>query len=43
VKLLGAMIDIDESTGRALRIERVADLFTPAEEETPAPTPAAAA
>jgi metallophosphoesterase (TIGR00282 family) len=43
VKLLGAIIDIDESTGRALRIERVADLFTPAVEETPAPTPVASA
>jgi calcineurin-like phosphoesterase len=43
VKLLGAIIDIDESTGRALRIERVADLFTPAAEEAPAPTPVASA
>src|SRR3954453_16609903 len=40
IKLLGAMIDIDEATGRALRIERVADLFTPAPEEAPAPASA---
>lgn len=36
VKLHGAVIEIDEGTGRALRIERVAELFTPAVQE-PAP------
>ncbi len=30
VKLHGAIIDIDEATGRALRIERVAELYDPA-------------
>jgi calcineurin-like phosphoesterase len=35
VKLHGAMIDIDETTGKALRIERVAHLV----EEAPAPEP----
>jgi len=34
VKLHGAIIDIDETTGRALKIERVADLYEP-----PAPAP----
>ncbi len=29
VKLHGALIDIDETTGRALRIERVAELYEP--------------
>ena len=32
IKLHGALVDIDEATGRALKIERVADFFTPAEE-----------
>ncbi|MDQ3625131.1 MAG: TIGR00282 family metallophosphoesterase [Verrucomicrobiota bacterium] len=30
VKLHGAMIDIDESNGRALRLERVAEMYQPA-------------
>lgn len=30
VKLCGALIDIDEATGRALRIERIAELYEPA-------------
>jgi len=30
VKLHGALIDIDETTGKALKIERVAELFVPA-------------
>ena len=30
VKLHGAIIEIDQQTGRALRIERVAEMFEPA-------------
>ena len=29
VKLHGAIVDIDESTGKALKIERVAELYLP--------------
>jgi hypothetical protein len=43
VKMHGALIEIDETTGRALSIERVAEFFqpqsTPPKSETPAPIP----
>jgi 2',3'-cyclic-nucleotide 2'-phosphodiesterase len=39
VKIHGALIEIDETTGRALKIERVAEFYEPA---VPAPTPAPA-
>ena len=44
VKLQGALIDIDETTGRALRIERFNELFAPAQpvEKEPAGTVAGA-
>jgi calcineurin-like phosphoesterase len=29
VKLHGALIEIDEQTGRALKIERIAEMFVP--------------
>jgi hypothetical protein len=38
VRVQGALIDIDETTGRAISIERVSELYTPAE---PQPAPAA--
>ncbi len=37
VKLCGAIIDIDEATGRALKIERVAEMFEPAANASQAP------
>jgi calcineurin-like phosphoesterase len=39
VALCGAIIEIDESTGRALSIQRVSELYVPPEK--PAPPPAA--
>lgn len=39
VKLHGALVDIDETTGRALAIERVAHLFEPAAPAAAAPLP----
>jgi len=33
--LCGAIIDIDESTGRALSIQRIAELYTPPERPAP--------
>jgi 2',3'-cyclic-nucleotide 2'-phosphodiesterase len=42
VTLCGALIEIDEATGRALSIVRVAELYAPAVQEN-APAPAAAA
>jgi metallophosphoesterase (TIGR00282 family) len=41
IKLHGAIVDIDETTGLATHIERVADLFEEAVEEEPTPAPAA--
>ena len=41
VTLCGALIEIDESTGRALSIERVAEPYEP--QQKPAPAPATAA
>jgi 2',3'-cyclic-nucleotide 2'-phosphodiesterase len=35
VKLYGALIEIDETTGRALRIERIAQLYTPTAAKSP--------
>jgi len=40
VKLHGAMVDIDETTGRALKIERVSELYQPAEPAPGLATPA---
>jgi len=37
VKLLGAIIEIDEETGRALSIERYAEMYVPPEPAPPAP------
>ena len=42
VKIHGALIEIDETTGRALRIERVAELWAPSVAEAP-PSRASAA
>ena len=39
VMLCGALIEIDESTGRALSIQRVAELYVPAERPSPPPVP----
>jgi metallophosphoesterase (TIGR00282 family) len=40
VKLHGALIEIDETTGRALSIERVSQFWEPPEPAPPAPPPA---
>jgi metallophosphoesterase (TIGR00282 family) len=42
VNLCGALIEIDESTGRALSIQRIAELYQPAERPAP-PVPASGA
>jgi hypothetical protein len=39
VMLCGAVIEIDETTGRALKIERVAEMYQPAERPAPAAPP----
>jgi metallophosphoesterase (TIGR00282 family) len=38
VKLHGLMVDIDEGTGRALTVQRIAEPYRPAPVESPAPT-----
>jgi len=43
VKLHGAIIDIDETTGKAVKIERVAQFFESPTPSAPAPAPAPAA
>jgi calcineurin-like phosphoesterase len=43
VHLCGALIEIDESTGRALSIQRINELYEPPQRPAPAPpTPAEA-
>jgi calcineurin-like phosphoesterase len=42
VKLHGALVEIDEATGRALKIERVAEFYEPAPKAEPQPAPAPA-
>jgi 2',3'-cyclic-nucleotide 2'-phosphodiesterase len=38
VKLHGLMVDIDEASGRAMSVQRVAETYRPAQAESPAPT-----
>jgi 2',3'-cyclic-nucleotide 2'-phosphodiesterase len=38
VKLHGLMVDIDEESGRAMSVQRVAETYRPAQAESPAPT-----
>jgi metallophosphoesterase (TIGR00282 family) len=38
VKLHGLMVDIDEESGRAIAVQRIAETYRPAQVESPAPT-----